>query len=216
MYVIIVGCGRVGSQLATFLSEEGHDVAIIDKDQNAFRRLGSTFNGLTVKGLGFDQDVLKEAGIEQADAFAAVTDLDNTNMMAVEVATRLFNVPRAIARLYNPTRALTYEKLGLNYICGTTMLAEKLFQTILAPDMDIVSTVGQLLIVKAKASKKLADMKLADVEQSDHFRIITIIREAKNIFCEAETKIKEGDDLIFIARKTFLPEIQKLISGEVR
>ena len=99
MYVIVVGCGRVGSQLATFLSEEGHDVAIIDKTADAFRRLGSTFNGLTVQGLGFDQDTLREAGVEKADVFAAVTDLDNTNMMAVEVATKIFSVPRAIARL---------------------------------------------------------------------------------------------------------------------
>lgn len=214
MYVVIVGCGRVGSQLATFLSEEGHDVAVIDKDRSAFRRLGSTFNGLTVTGLGFDQDVLKEAGIENADAFAAVTNLDNTNMMAVEVATRIFNVPRAIARLYNPTRALTYEKLGLNYVCGTTMLAEKLFQTILAPQVEIISTAGQLFIVKVKANKNLAGVRLADLEQGENLRIITIIRDVKNVFCEPETKIQEGDYLIMILKKAYLPEIEKILGEE--
>lgn len=213
MYVIIVGCGRVGSQLATFLSEEGHDVAIIDKDPAAFRRLGSTFNGLTVRGLGFDQDVLKEAGIEKADAFAAVTNLDNTNMMAVEVATRLFNVPRAIARLYNPTRALTYERLGLDYICGTTMLAEKLFQTILAPKVEIVYTVGQLFIVKAKAGESLDGTRLADFEQKENYRVITIIRDAKNVYCEPKTQIKTGDYLIIIAQKAYLPQIESLVNG---
>jgi len=98
MNAIVVGCGRVGSQLATMLSVEGHNVTVIDRDEDAFRRLGSTFNGVTVKGLGFDEEVLDEAGIREADVFAAVTDLDNTNLMAAEVARKIFHVPHVVAR----------------------------------------------------------------------------------------------------------------------
>ena len=214
MYVIVVGCGRVGSQLATFLSEEGHDVAIIDKSEKSFRRLGSTFNGLTIEGLGFDQDVLREAGIEKAHVFAAVTDLDNTNMMAVEVATKIFDVPRAIARLYNPTRAMTYDRLGLEYICGTTMLAEKMLHSIIAPDVDILSTVGNLCIVKVLAHDRLAGRTVGDVDKEGDFKIITIIRRAKNVFCEAATRIDRNDHLIIITRKELMPQVERLAKSE--
>lgn len=214
MYVIVVGCGRVGSQLATFLSEEGHDVAIIDKTQSSFRRLGSTFNGLTIEGLGFDQDVLIEAGIQKADVFAAVTDLDNTNMMAVEVATKIFNAPRAIARLYNPTRALTYDRLGLEYVCGTTMLAEKLLQSIIAPDVDIISTVGNLYLVKVTAKDRLIGRTIADVDKEGDFKIVTIIRRMRNIFCEPATEININDQLIIITKKDLLPQVERLAKVE--
>ena len=210
MYVIVVGCGRVGSQLATFLSEEGHDVAIIDKKADSFRRLGSTFNGLTIKGLGFDQDVLREAGIEKADVFAAVTDLDNTNMMAVEVATKIFDVPRAIARLYNPNRSLTYQKLGLEFVCGTTMLAEKLLESIIAPDVEIISTLGNLCLVRAVANDSLAGKTVSDVDGETDFKIITIIRGMKNVFIEPSTKIRRHDELIIIAKKELLAQVEKM------
>jgi trk system potassium uptake protein TrkA len=210
MYVIVVGCGRVGSQLATFLSEEGHDVAIIDKSPESFRRLGSTFNGLTITGLGFDQDVLREAGIDQADVFAAVTDLDNTNMMAVEVATKLFDVPRAIARLYNPNRSLTYEKLGLEFICGTTMLAEKLLELVITPDVEIISTLGNLCLVKVVANDKLAGRTIAEVDGEADFKIITIIRGMKNVFIESTTKIRRNDQMIIVSKKEFLIQVEKM------
>lgn len=214
MYVIVVGCGRVGSQLATFLSEEGHDVAIIDKKADSFRRLGSTFNGLTIKGLGFDQDVLREAGIEKADVFAAVTDLDNTNMMAVEVATKIFDVPRAIARLYNPNRSLTYQKLGLEFICGTTMLAEKLLESIIAPDVEIISTLGNLCLVRAVANDRLAGKTISDVDGEADFKIITIIRGMKNVFIEPTTKIRRHDQLIIISKKELLAQVEKMARVE--
>ena len=214
MYVIVVGCGRVGSQLATFLSEEGHDVAIIDKKADSFRRLGSTFNGLTIKGLGFDQDVLREAGIEKADVFSAVTDLDNTNMMAVEVATKIFDVPRAIARLYNPNRSLTYQKLGLEFICGTTMLAEKLLESIIAPDVEIIATLGNLYLVRVVANDRLAGKTISEVDGETDFKIITIIRGMKNVFIESTTKIRRHDQLIIISKKELVAQVEKMARVE--
>ncbi len=207
MYVVVVGCGRVGSQLATFLSEEGHDVAIIDRNVDAFKRLGSTFNGLSIEGLGFDKDILVEAGIEKTDVFAAVTDLDNTNMMAVEVATKIFDVPRAIARLYNPTRSLTYEKLGLEYICGTVMLAEKMLETIIAPNIDILATVGNFYIIRVLANESFVGKTISQVDRENDAKIITIVRRMKNVFCEPTTEIKRNDQLIMIIKKSSLPQI---------
>lgn len=214
MYVIVVGCGRVGSQLATFLSEEGHDVAIIDKRPESFRRLGPTFNGLTIYGLGFDQDVLREAGIEKTDVFAAVTDLDNTNMMAVEVATKIFDVPRAIARLYNPNRSLTYQKLGLEFICGTTMLAEKLLNSIIAPHVEIVAVLGNLCLVRLLPNDRLAGRTIANVDGEADFKVITIIRGQKNVFVEPSTKIRRNDQIIIVSKKEFLVQVEKLAKTE--
>lgn len=113
MRCIILGCGRVGSMLATQLSEEGHDVRIIDKNRDAFRRLSSRFRGQTVVGMGIDEDVLKRAGIEGADAFVSLTQGDNSNIMAAQVARARFNVPQVLCRVYDPIRAQVFAELGI-------------------------------------------------------------------------------------------------------
>src|SRR3972149_9440242 len=123
MHIIIVGCGRVGGELANILSAEGHNVVVVDKKQEAFSRLGHGFNGMTLTGNGFDVELLKEAGIEKAEALCAVSDDDNTNIMASQVAKRMFQVPRVIARVYDPHKAEVYDKLGLDTISGTLLVA---------------------------------------------------------------------------------------------
>ena len=107
MYIIVIGCGRVGAQLASFLSGEGHDVVVIDTNPKAFRRLGAVFNGKTFVGVGFDIELLKKAGAEKADAVAVVTDLDNTNIMVAQVAKKIFNISKVITRLVSPSVTLT-------------------------------------------------------------------------------------------------------------
>jgi len=121
MRVIIVGCGRVGAHLATTLDAEGHDVTIIDMNPDAFRRLGPSFGGAAIVGMGIDEDVLRRAGIEQADAFVAVTNGDNTNVMASQIAKLVFNVPKVLTRIYDPIREETYRSLGLETICPTVI-----------------------------------------------------------------------------------------------
>jgi trk system potassium uptake protein len=123
MKFVILGCGRVGSRLATMLDLMGHDVAIIDKSQDSFKRLPTNYNGQAIIGVGIDEDVLRSAGIEHADVFAAVTNGDNTNIMASEIARELFNVPKVIARIYDPLREETYHALGLETICPTTLIS---------------------------------------------------------------------------------------------
>ena len=126
MHVVIVGCGRVGATLATMLGRGGHSVAIVDQNSQAFERLPVDFKGDTVIGTGIDEDVLRRAGIEHADAFAAVMTADNRNIMAAQVAKHVFQVPKVVCRIYDPLREETYRDLGLETICPTTIGAQQI------------------------------------------------------------------------------------------
>jgi trk system potassium uptake protein len=125
--IVILGCGRVGSTLAGAMSRDGHNVTIIDRSSSAFGRLSPDFKGRTVIGNGIDEQVLKNAGIERADAFVALTQGDNTNIMSVQIAKVKFNVPKAVARMYDPIRACAYHDLGVETIC-TTVIGARLFR----------------------------------------------------------------------------------------
>ena len=122
--VVIMGCGRVGAQLASLLDADGHQVTILDKDAYSFRRLPPIFNGTELLGNGIDQEILKKAGIEEADAFFAVTEGDNRNVMAAQIAKHIFNVPKVICRIYDPLRQELYQSLGLEAISPTTVFAQ--------------------------------------------------------------------------------------------
>jgi len=126
MRIVILGCGRVGAYLACMLATEGHQVTVIDRNAEAFRRLGLNFESNLVVGTGIDEDVLRRAGIEQADAFVAVTNGDNTNVMAAQVAKEIFGVRRVICRIYDPLREEIYRTLGLETICPTILGATKI------------------------------------------------------------------------------------------
>lgn len=126
MKVIIMGCGRVGSRLATLLDSEGHSVTILDTNDYSFRRLPPDFGGTALAGNGIDEAVLKRAGIETADAFVAVTQGDNRNVMAAQIARHIFNVPKVICRFYDPLRQELYGSLGIEAISPTTIFAQML------------------------------------------------------------------------------------------
>lgn len=134
MNFVILGAGRVGSRLAALLDKMGHKVSIIDRSADAFKRLPADFKGQAVIGTGIDEDVLKSAGIEEADVFAAVTNGDNTNIMASQVAKELFHVPRVIARIYDPIREGTYHALGLETICPTTLITNQIVNDVVPPE----------------------------------------------------------------------------------
>jgi trk system potassium uptake protein TrkA len=160
MHIIIVGCGRVGSQLAQILSSEGHNVVIIDKNAKSFKRLGTDFNGITITGVGFDPDILKRAGIERADALAAVTNGDNSNIMVSEMAKKIYNVPRVITRIYDPLRADIYKKFGLNTI-GTTNIVAQIFRSALLKESSKLEfSIGEDLgLIEYKARQEKAEPK---------------------------------------------------------
>lgn len=130
MKVVIMGCGRVGAQLAELLDTDGHEVTILDIDAFSFKRLSSTFGGTALIGNGIDQEVLKRAGIEEADVFVAVTQGDNRNIMAAQIAKHIFNVPRVICRIYDPLRKEIYEMLGIEALSPTVVFAQLLREKI--------------------------------------------------------------------------------------
>jgi trk system potassium uptake protein len=132
MRIIILGCGRLGVHLARRLDREGHDVTVIDRNSDSFARLGTEFRGTMIVGTGIDEEILRRAGIEQADAFIAVSNGDNTNAMAAEIAKLVFKVPRVIARLYDPVREDTYHMLGLmETVCPTVMGSDKIHDIVM-------------------------------------------------------------------------------------
>jgi trk system potassium uptake protein TrkA len=133
MFIIIMGCGRVGARVASTLARSGHEVTILDLNEKQFGRLDSDFDGTTIVGNGMDVDVLRRVGIERADAFAAVTQGDNRNIMASQVARHIFNVPKVVTRIYDPLRKETFEMLGLEAISPTVLGADK-FLEILDPN----------------------------------------------------------------------------------
>lgn len=130
MNVVIMGCGRVGAQLAAMLDEDGHKVTILDTEPYSFRRLPANFRGEALVGDGTDEDSLKRAGIEEADAFVAVTQGDNRNVMAAQIAKHVFNVPKVVCRIYDPLREELYHILGLETISPTTVGAKLLHDVI--------------------------------------------------------------------------------------
>ena len=155
MHIIIVGCGRVGSQLAQILSSEGHNVVIIDKKAEAFKRLGPDFNGITITGVGFDPEILKRAGVERADALAAVTNGDNSNIMVSQIAKKIYNVPQVITRIYDPLRADIYKKFGLNTIGTTTIVAQIFRSALLKESSKLEFSIGNDLgLIEYKAQKE--------------------------------------------------------------
>lgn len=132
MNVIIMGCGRVGARVASLLDQNGHDVTVIDTNSAAFKRLSPDFAGEAIIGTGIDEDVLRSAGIEDAHAFVAVTNGDNRNIMAAQVARTVFNVPQVICRIYDPVREDTYRRLGLSTVCPTTTVSALILDQVIS------------------------------------------------------------------------------------
>ena len=131
MHVVIMGCGRVGATLAKDLEAKGHTVAVIDQNREAFRRLGSDFKGTTVAGVGFDRDTLVEAGVERAAAFAAVSNGDNSNILAARVARETYGVANVVARIYDPARAEIYQRLGIPTVATVLWTTDQIMRRLL-------------------------------------------------------------------------------------
>lgn len=132
MKIVILGCGRVGATLASQLDKAGHNVIVIDNNNDAFQRLSSDFQGERVTGNGVDEDVLRRAGLADADAFAAVTNGDNRNIMASQIAKEIFHIKKVVCRIYDPIRQSTYNELGIEAICPTIIGADLLFKALMS------------------------------------------------------------------------------------
>lgn len=210
MYVIIVGCGRVGAELAKLLSNEGHNVVVIDKSRDSFDRLGNTFNGLTMTGNGFDLDLLKQVGIEKADAFCTVTNGDNTNLISAQVAKKIFKVPKVIARVYDPQRAHIYAALGLDIISGTTLFASMLRDKIIESRFSsyLIET-KDLGVFEIEVKDGLAGKTPADINIPQEFMIVAIRRLSGVIIPESGTVFKLKDVLMAVIKVASLDKIKE-------
>lgn len=193
--IIVVGCGRVGSQLANMLSENDNNVCVIDEKTSSFANLGGSFNGTTLEGVGFDEDVLVRAGVETADCVAAVTQRDNTNLMVAEVAKRIYNVPHVITRLYNPGHERTYEQLGLDYVCGTSLVAEEVFAKISSGHGSHVDSFADFEILRFSLNLKernLKQIRVSQLEKNHEVRIIAFERDDGRM-----SSIPTGDSILY-------------------
>ena len=210
MYVIIVGCGRVGSELAKLLSGEGHNVVIIDKSQTSFDRLGGTFNGLTLVGNGFDLSLLKQAGIEKADAFCSVTNGDNTNLISAQVAKKIFHVPKVIARVYDPQRAHIYAALGLDIISGTVLFAAMLRDKIIESRFSsyLIET-KDLGVIEIEVKDALVSKAVQEINIPGEFLVVAIRRMTGVMLPEPQTILKEKDVLMAAVKVASLKRIKE-------
>ena len=210
MYVIIVGCGRVGSELAKLLSSEGHDVVVIDKNPASFERLGGTFNGVTLTGNGFSLNLLKQAGIEKADAFCAVTNGDNTNLVSAQTAKRIFKVPKVIARVYDPQRAHIYAALGLDIISGTILFAAMLRDKIIESRFSsyLIET-KELGVLEIEVKNNLIGKTIQDINVAGEFLVVAIRRLDGVIIPESQTILKVKDVLMAAVKVAALAKIKE-------
>jgi trk system potassium uptake protein TrkA len=197
MKVIIIGCGRVGEQLARLLVDEGHLVAVIDYDARALARLGPNFKGQRITGVGFDRDVLIKAGIEQADAFAAASSSDNANIVAARIAHNIFHVPRVVARLFDPQRAEIYRRLGMLTISSTTWGAERLRELLTSAELDPIISFGsgEVSLVNIDIPSHLVGRMVKDLMVSGEINIVAITRQGAAFIPTLGTQFKDGDVL---------------------
>ena len=203
MNIIIIGCGKVGSKFAQVLSEDGHDVVIVDNDPEALKTLSSSFNGVAVNGVPIDQDVLKQAGIETADALAAVTPDDNVNIMVCQVAKEIFKVPNVIARIYNPNREHVFHHFGLNTICPTDITVEVIRSMMLGDEGNSNHTIGnfKFRFRHQKMPRGMEGKKLGSIKVDENTMVFGVIRERKFTFAYPSFRLEKGDILIVSEKK---------------
>lgn len=217
MYIIIVGCGRVGSELAKLLADEGHNVVVIDKDSKAFQRLGNDFNGATVTGNGFDVDLLKEAAdIEQADAFCTVTDNDNANLMSGQVAKKIFHIRKVITRINDVQYKYLYREQGIDIVNSTILLTSVIrnkiidnrFSSFLLED-------SRLETLEIKQIDKLVGKRVEQVNLGREFVVGAILRKKKELFIARPKDVIEKNDILFgLVSTESLAKVKKALGLE--
>ena len=210
MHIVIMGCGRVGSTLAHILEDRGHSVAIIDQDPEAFRRLRPGFKGKKVTGVGFDQDVLQAAGIEQAEAFAAVSSGDNSNVIAARVARESFAVERVAARIYDPRRAEVYQRLGIPTVATVRWTADQMLRRLLPEGAEALwrDPTGAVVLAEVAYDPAWVGEKTSLLEESMGARVAFITRLGEAMLPGPGTVLQEGDVLHVIAANKDIERIQ--------
>ena len=215
MHIVIMGCGRVGSSIAHTLEDRGHSVAVIDQDPEAFRKLRSGFKGIKVTGVGFDRDVLTEAGIERAGAFAAVSSGDNSNVIAARVARESFGVQRVVARIYDPRRASVYQRLGIPTVATVAWTADQMLRRLIPEGALSLwrDPTGAVVLAEVAYSDEWLGQKVAELEQAAHTRIAFISRLGEALVPSPSLVLQEGDVVHVIAEDKDMAEISRVFGS---
>lgn len=190
-----MGCGRVGSTLARDFQALGHSVSVIDQDREAFRRLGADFNGLTVAGIGFDRDTLIEAGIQRADAFAAVSDGDNSNILAARVARETYGVKNVVARIYDPGRAEIYQRLGIPTVATVLWTTDQIMRRILptGAKSQWQDASGRVQLVESSLHSGWFGNQVLSIEKLTKARVAFVTRLGEGLIPDEHSVLQEGD-----------------------
>ena len=207
-----MGCGRVGSTLARTLGRSGHDVAVIDSDASAFRRLGTSFDGQTVTGIGFDRRTLVAAGIKEAYAFAAVSSGDNSNILAARVARETFGVEHVAARIYDPQRAMVYQRLGIPTVATVRWTADQMIQRLLPQGAvpELTDPSGKIVIAEVPLAEPWIGRRLTDIEEQTGARIAYVTRLGEGSLPKADMMIQQGDLVHLAVPRDELARVERL------
>lgn len=209
-----MGCGRVGSSLAIELEAAGHSVAVIDQSREAFRRLGPDFKGRTVSGVGFDRDTLLEAGIETADAFAAVSNGDNSNILAARVARETYGVDNVVARIYDPGRAEIYQRLGIPTVATVIWATDQILRR-LVPEgsrSEWRDASGAVQLCEMHPNKDWFGMAITELEESTGARVAFITRLGEGLIPDVHSVLQEGDLLHVTVRDSELSKVEQILA----
>src|SRR5688500_651285 len=190
-----MGCGRVGSALAQTLEQQGHTVAVVDQDPTAFRRLGSGFGGRRVTGVGFDQDTLREAGIEEAGAFAAVSSGDNSNIIAARVAREMFGIENVAARIYDPRRAEVYQRLGIPTVATVRWTADQVLRRLLPSGAETLwrDPSGTVRLAEVHMDDGWVGHRVHRLEEAAGVKVAFLTRLGEGLLPTQDTVLQEGD-----------------------
>jgi trk system potassium uptake protein TrkA len=218
MKIIIMGCGRVGSQVSWLLLSQGHEVTVIDHDANALAKLGSDFKGKVVRGLGFDRDTLLKADIEQAEGFVAASSSDNANIVAARIARNIFHVPRVVARLYDPLRAEVYQRLGLTTISTTGWGAERIVEVITHTDLDVLHIFrdGGTTLVRVEVPMRLSGHNVYQMSIPGEVMVIAITRDEQTFIPVSGTEFQEGDIVHIAVIPSAMARLEEMLGIERR
>ncbi|HOJ00793.1 MAG TPA: TrkA family potassium uptake protein [Anaerolineaceae bacterium] len=195
MKVIVIGCGRLGINIAREMDQRGNEVVVIDKDALTFENLGKTFRGSTVVGIGFDRDILAKAGVDLADALVAVTSSDEANVVTARIAKFVFRVPKVVARVYDPRKAEIYRRLGIPTISPVTMAGERISEMLSFSQLKTVMTIGsgEVLITEVEMTAPFQGKKMAQLEIPNVAHPISLTRDGKTMMAMPNQQLEMGD-----------------------
>jgi trk system potassium uptake protein TrkA len=215
VHFVIMGCGRTGSTLAQMVEDRGHSVAIVDQNPDAFRRLGPHFEGRRVVGPGFDRDTLTEAGIQDAYAFAAVSNGDNSNILAARVARETFGVSNVVARIYDPGRAEVYQRLGIPTVATVRWTADQMARRLLPSGAisEYRDPSGALVLAEVQVHGGWVGSRMPAIEAACPARVGFLTRLGEGLVPGPDTVYQEGDLVHVVTRHDDVPEVERILAA---